>query len=54
MNGYILRFSMHITGENTVNNNACVYLVVFYAYYYGNTVIRCAWVHLVVFYAYTC
>jgi len=25
---------MHITGENTVNGNACVYLVVFHAFYW--------------------
>ena len=34
MHGDNLWFSMHITGENTVNSNACVYLVVFYAYYW--------------------
>jgi len=27
---------MHITGENTVNSNACVYLVVFHAFYRWN------------------
>jgi len=25
---------MHIIGENTVNSNACVYLVVFHAFYW--------------------
>ena len=31
MLGYILWFSRHITGKNTVKSNACVHLVVFYA-----------------------
>ena len=34
MHGYILLFSMHITGENMVNSYALVHLVVFYAYYW--------------------
>jgi len=33
MHGDIVWFSMHITGEKTVNSKACVYLVVVYAYY---------------------
>ena len=43
---------MHITGENTVNSNAWVHLVVFYAYYGKNTENSNAWVHLLDFYAY--
>jgi len=34
MHGYILLFSMHITGENTVNGYVCVHLVVVYGYYW--------------------
>ena len=33
MHWYILWFSIHITGENTVNSYALVQLVGFYAYY---------------------
>jgi len=33
MHGDILWFSMHITGENTINSYAGGYLVVVYAYY---------------------
>jgi len=53
MYGYILCFSMHITGENTVNSYAWVHLAWFSMHITGvNTVISYAWVHLVVFYAY--
>jgi len=31
----MLWFSMHITGENTVNSYAWVHFVVYYAYYYA-------------------
>jgi len=44
MHVFILWFSMHITVENTVKSNACVHLVVFYAYYWwkhGNKLCVC-------------
>ena len=41
-----------MTGENTVNSNACVYLVVSMHITGANTVNSYPWVHLVVFYAY--
>ena len=53
MHGYILWFSMHITGENTVNSYEWVHLVFFYAHYRRKTVNSYAWGHLVVFYAIT-
>jgi len=34
MHEYILWFSMHITGKNTVNSYAWEHLVVFYAHYW--------------------
>ena len=34
MHVYIQWFSMHVTGENTVNSKTCVYLVVFHAFYW--------------------
>jgi len=34
MHGYMLCFSMHITGKNPVNSYAWIHLVFFYAYYW--------------------
>ena len=52
MHGDILWFSMHITGENTINSYAWVQLVVSMHITGEKTVISYPWVNVVVFYAY--